>query len=120
MTATCQLTVTFPFRSLIWLTAEFKRPPTDAEILDGTAANADDWQLVDPDTVSAKVKAPDDTITNHDWLGSPADITHDSTGKFHLAVTPDQEGEWFFRFESTGNGQAANEHHFKVAATEFP
>jgi hypothetical protein len=115
-----QLCVTFPFGSLVRLSASFTRPPTQAEIDAGTALDADDWQPVDPDTVSAKLKDPADVITLHDYIGSPADIVRDDIGEYHLDVTPTVAGTWTFRFESTGDGQAANEATFKVDETAFP
>lgn len=117
---TVQLGITFPFGTLVRLTASFTREPTQEEIDDGTADDADDWQPIDPDTVSARVMAPDATVTNHDYLGSPNDIENDGVGEYHLDVTPDQAGRWYFRFESSGDGQAANEHYFDVDASVFP
>lgn len=115
-----QLCVTYAFGSLIRLTASFTRPPTQDEIDDGTAADSSDWQPVDPDTVSAKVLDPNGGATTHAFNDSPADIVNDDVGDYHLDLTPAIAGTWTFRFESTGNGAAANEHTFKVDTTAFP
>lgn len=117
---TVQLAITFPLGTLVRLSASFTREPTQEEIDDGTADDADDWQPIDPDTVSARVLAPDATVSLHDYLGSPEDIERDDVGEYHLDITPEQAGVWYFRFESTGDGSAADEHSFTVAASAFP
>jgi len=114
-----KLTITFPFGSMVRLSAIFTRAPTQAEIDDETACDAADWQPVDPETVSLKVKDPALDVEFHDYIGSPADITRDGVGLYHFDLTPDQVGKWYYRWESTGLGQAANESGFIVAATEF-
>lgn len=117
---TVQLCVTYPFGTLVRLTASFTRPPTDTEITDGTAADADDWQPVDPDTVTAKTLDPDGVVEQYDYLGSPVGgVVRTDVGEYYVALTPAIAGTWTFRFESTGNGAAANEHTFKVAQTAF-
>lgn len=128
-----QLSITFPLRSLVVLRASFTRPPTQAEIDDGTAEDSDDWQPVDPDGVAARVGKVVDgtmdpaTITTHAYLDSPGDIVRDDVGKYHLDFTPPSANvgkqdlnHWAFRFASTGTGQAENEHRFTVAGSEFP
>lgn len=116
-----QLCVTFPFGTLVRLSAVFRRPPTDAEIADGTAADADDWQKVDPGTVSAKVRDPLDNVDQYDYLGSPSgELVRDGVGEYHLDLTPELAGTWFYRFWGTGDGQSADEDKFKVATTSFP
>ena len=109
------------------LRAAFTREFTQAEIDDGTAADADDWQPVDPDQVTAKVGLTDTsgdvdplTVTLHDWLGSPNDIVRDDVGLFHLDFTPNADGKWCFRFEGIGAGQSAAEHTFIVNPSKFP
>jgi hypothetical protein len=113
-----QLRITYRIGSLVVLRASFTRPPTADEITAGTACDVDDWQPVDPDTVSAWLLAPDETQTLHDYLGSPEDIVRDDVGEYHLDVTPDQSGVWYFGFVSTGVGQAAGEFQFSVEATK--
>jgi hypothetical protein len=121
MTATVQLCVTFLAGSLVVLSASFKRPPTQQEIDDDTAEDADDWQPVDPDTVTAKLMDPAAVVTVHDYLSSPgADIVRDDVGEYHLDLTPTVAGLWTFGFYSTGVGQAAAEGTFRVAASAFP
>lgn len=115
-----QLAIAFPQGSLVVLRASFTRPPTADEITAGTAVDSDDWQPIDPDTVAAQVKDPAAAVTDHAYLDSPGDIVRDAIGEYHLDVTPSVPGKWYFRFESTGVGQAANEHTFTVAESAFP
>lgn len=114
-----QLTAKFSLGTLVMLSATFTRPPTDEEIDDGTAVDADDWQPVDPTTVTAKVKDPSGTITEHAYADSPADIIREDVGVYRLDITPDAAGTWYFRFASTGDGQAAGEHNFVIATSAF-
>lgn len=114
---TARLAVTFPQDDLVRLTVSFTRRPTDEEIAAGTAKDVDDWQPVDPTTVDAWVRPPDDAQTMHSYLDSPADIERDDVGNFHLDVVADQAGTWYFGFVSTGTGQAAAEHKFVVNET---
>lgn len=118
--ANVQLCVTFPFGSLVRISASFTRPPTQTEIDDGTAEDVDDWQPVDPDTVSAKTKDPAGNVEQYDYLGSPTgELVRDAVGEYHVDITPATAGQWYYRFESTGNGAAANEDRFKVAESAF-
>jgi hypothetical protein len=112
-----QLCVSFPFGSLVRLTAVFTREPTDEEIADGTAEDTDDWQPVDPDVVTAWVRDPDDNVTDHAYEDSPSDIERDDVGEYHLDLTPDLAGTWYYGFISTGSGAAAKEHRFVVEPT---
>ena len=49
----------------------------------------------------------------------PANITKDSTGVFHVDVTPTTEGIWDYRWVGTGTVQAAVEGAFNVPNSEF-
>lgn len=127
------LTVSFLTGTLITFTASFKRPPTQLEIDDGTASDADDWQPVDPDTVTARVGMVVDgtmdplTISEHAYLNSPGDIVRDDVGEYHVDVTAGaanvgarETNYWKYKWESFGNGQAVNEGAFRVLPSEFP
>lgn len=117
----CHLTVTYLSGSLIGLEASFTRPPTQDEIDDSTADDADDWQPVDPDTVSFLTKDPNGDVEQYDYLGSPpGDVVRDDVGEYHLNISPTIAGTWTYRVESTGNGQAANEQTFVIQASAFP
>lgn len=66
---------------------------------------------VDPDVVKLTVKNPDGDITTKTY---PVGITKSATGEYYSDVDADVAGTWYFRFWSTGNGQAANEGTFEV------
>lgn len=70
-----------------------------------------DGTLIDPTSVTAKVKAPDGTET------TPT-VTNPSTGVYRAEVTADQSGTWYYRFESTG-GVSAEERFFLVSESQF-
>jgi hypothetical protein len=70
---------------------------------------------VDPTTVAVKYKAPGAaTVTKTYAL---AEVTKDSTGHYHYDVSVTVEGHWYYRWESTGTGQAAAEDVFYVNPT---
>lgn len=68
---------------------------------------------VDPATVTVTVKAPDGDTTNYVYESGPYPV-REAQGKYYVEVTPDQAGWWRYRFQSTGSGQAAQEHGFWV------
>lgn len=102
--AKVELCVAFPKGSLVRLTASFTNAIGDP---------------IDPDVVSARVRTPGGVVTEHTFGDSPGDIATDGVGEYHLDVIATQAGEWWFRFESSGNGQAANEHKFTVSPSAF-
>jgi len=68
---------------------------------------------VDPAIVNFKFKKPDQTITTYVYL-TDSQLIKDSVGNYHVDLSIDLEGEWRYRFESTGVGQAAGEGQFPV------
>jgi hypothetical protein len=68
---------------------------------------------VDPSTVTFKVKAPAGTVTTYVYL-TDAQVVKDSVGDYHVDVSASEDGQWWYRFESTGTGQAAAENSFYV------
>lgn len=114
-----QHSITFPYGTLVRLEAAFTRRPTPEEIEDGTAKDAHDMLPIDPDTVIAKVMHPDGTTSAHAYEDSPADIVRDGVGEYRLDITADAAGQWTFRFEGSGNGQAGKEHIFHVEPSAF-
>lgn len=72
---------------------------------------------VDPDVVKLSVKSPDDVVTTYVYL-TDAEIVKDAVGEYHADIDVDQAGDWFYRWWSTGDGQAAEEKRFKVRAAE--
>jgi hypothetical protein len=93
----------FPRGSLVRLTAVF----TDALGL-----------AVDPDTVTVRTMSPELEQVSKLYL-TDDEVVRDDVGEFHYDVDASASGDWFFRWEGTGVGQAAAEGKFKVASTVF-
>jgi hypothetical protein len=75
--------------------------------------------VTDPTTVTCQVKLRyviGATATTYTY---PATITKDSTGVFHVDVTPTNEGIWDYRWVGTGTVIAAVEGAFNVPNSEF-
>ena len=73
---------------------------------------------IDPTAVLFKVKDPSGNITTYTYL-TDAELVKDSTGNYHVDVDADEVGTWYYRYYSTGTGQAAGEGTFDVLETEF-
>ncbi len=73
---------------------------------------------IDPTTVSFSYKNPAGTTTT---LNYPTDaaLVKDSTGNYHVDVSADLEGMYYWRFFSTGTGKAAFEGSFGVSNSQF-
>ena len=67
---------------------------------------------VDPTAVTARVRAPNGTVT------APA-ATKDGVGTYHVDIDADAEGAWHYRWEGTGANQAAAEGQFTVNVGVF-
>lgn len=68
--------------------------------------------LIDPTGVVFKYKnGASGTVTT---LTYPTDVAlvKDSTGNYHVDINASAEGVWYWRWESTGMGQAAGEGEF--------
>lgn len=68
--------------------------------------------LVDPDTVTCKVKNPAGTISTY----TP---TKDSVGVYSYNLTVNASGEWLYRFEGTGAATTSAETAFFVRDSAF-
>lgn len=83
----------------------------------GTFADRD-GQAVDPTTVTFKVRDPTGAITTYVY-GTDAQLVKAGVGNYYADVEATASGEWFYRFYSTGNGQAAGETRFGVSESAF-
>lgn len=97
--------------------------PTNIYQLDEDIVIVGEWltpagEYVDPDTVFCKVKSPDDEIATYEY-GVDAAVIKVQDGWYKLAVNGNQEGTWFYRWYSTGDGKAAGEREFVVARSQF-
>jgi len=79
--------------------------------------DADD-NAQDPTAVYFKFKDPGGNITTYTY-GSDAELVKDSTGNYHVDVNADEVGTWYYRFYSTGTGQAAGESEFDIQPSRF-
>lgn len=68
--------------------------------------------LTDPTVVTVRVKTPSGIVT------TPA-ATQASAGIYHVDVTLDESGTWWYRFEGTGAVVAAEENAFNVRDSHF-
>lgn len=68
---------------------------------------------IDPDVVSVAIRTPSDVVSVYVY-GTDPEVVRDGLGKYYLNVNADEEGTWYYRFWSTGNGQAADEGSFTV------
>lgn len=85
---------------------------------EGTFEN-EDGDFIDPTgTVLFKFKNPAGAITTYVYL-TDVQLIRDSTGHFHVDVNIDTHGMWWYRFQSTGDGKAADETSFSVLRSEF-
>jgi hypothetical protein len=73
----------------------------------------------DPTTITCLVKLRYVIGAQTTTYTHPATITKDSTGIYHVDITPDAEGIWDYRWVATGTVQAAAESAFNVPNSEF-
>src|SRR5690348_8314071 len=77
-----------------------------------------DGTAVQPTTVKFKYKKPDGSITTLTY-GVDAEIEYVSATKEYYAVlSANVAGDWIYRWESTGNYQAAAERKFTVLESQ--
>lgn len=68
-----------------------------------------------PTAVSVKVVNPSGTSTTYVY-GTDAALVNDSTGIYHIDISPTTEGRWWYQFAATGTGQTAEKNYFEVEA----
>ena len=66
---------------------------------------------VDPTAVYVKVKDPSGNVTTYQY-GEDPEVVKSDTGIYYVDVNVDEAGDWWYRFYSTGTGQAAGEETF--------
>jgi hypothetical protein len=74
---------------------------------------------VDPDTVTFLYTPPSGTTVEFAFSDSPSEVVKDSVGNYHVDLVPDESGQYFYRWESTGSGQAAENGEFMVEPSNF-
>jgi hypothetical protein len=72
-----------------------------------------DGNYQDPTAVFFTVTDPDGNDTDYQY-GVDPEVTRSSTGVYYVEVSGSATGEWWYRFYSTGTGQAADKVSFYV------
>lgn len=91
----------------------------DAPILTGEFRARGTEVLTNPTTVVVKVMPPSGAQVTYTMVSTPA-VTPVSTGVFTLQLpVVTQAGDWFYRFEGTGDLVDADEQRFTVLASAF-
>lgn len=73
---------------------------------------------IDPTHVYFEFKTPASVTTVYTY-GTDAELVKSSTGHYYVDVDGDEEGRWYYRWYSTGTGQAASESSFTIGETAF-
>lgn len=68
---------------------------------------------VDPTAVLCAYRDPSGNVATLTY-GTDAALVRDSAGNYHVDISIDEAGSWFYRFYSTGTGQASEEQSFLV------
>lgn len=72
----------------------------------------------DPTIVRVKYINPSGTQMTKIY-GTDVEVVKDSTGNFHIDISPTIAGVWRYRWEGTGTAQAAGEAAFEVRPSVF-
>jgi hypothetical protein len=70
------------------------------------------WTPTDPTVITCEVRKPSGVID--EYVVTAGEIVRDGTGVYHLDLTPDEEGDWWYAFVGTGAAQARQEGGFLV------
>ena len=84
----------------------------------GTFTDADDV-AINHANVFFKVRDPYRNVAVDYEYGFDAELVRSATGIYYADVSGTTVGRWFYRFYSTGTGQAAGENDFDVVKSEF-
>jgi hypothetical protein len=91
--------------ALVKVAAVFRNPATNG--------------LLDPTGVQFKFKHPVLGIVTTYVYGTDAQLVRDSQGMYHVTISADAAGHWYWKFTSTGTGQAAQKGYFTVESDDF-
>jgi len=70
----------------------------------------------DPSSVTLRIKQPDNSVVTYNFPGT---LTKDSTGQYHYDFAITESGDIYYRFEGTGDVQAAGENLFHVRVSNI-
>lgn len=68
---------------------------------------------IDPTAVYLKYVTPAGVTTTLTY-GVDVALVRDSAGNYHADISATDDGDWHYRWYSTGSGQASEEHWFRV------
>lgn len=74
--------------------------------------------LTDPSTLVLKYKTPAGVITTKTF-GTDAEVVKDSVGVYHFDLTLSAQGDWWYRWQSTGTAAGVKERRVYVRPSEF-
>jgi hypothetical protein len=77
-----------------------------------------DGDALDPTVVIFKFKDPSDNETTYTY-GVDAELVKSTIGNYYVDVDADEAGDFWYRFHSTGTGQAAGEERFRIRTSQF-
>lgn len=86
--------------------------------LSGTFLDASSGEVTDPQNVFLQYKNPVGVIVTLTY-GVDAALIRNSTGFYYADISLTSSGSWWYRFYSTGEGQAAGEDKFFVRDSQF-
>ena len=69
---------------------------------------------IDPTAVYISIRNPSGTVTTYQY-GVEADVKRSGAGVYYYDIDVSSGGKWYYRWWSTGTGQAAEEGDFLVA-----
>lgn len=119
-----QVTVTYPFGSTVRFTARFTDPSRHVDPIDALTADSEGTfgttgdTLVDPSTITAKLKKPDASVTTK-VFDTDVEVVRDAVGIYHIDVACAAAGDYVIGWIGTGVLPAQRELAFKVGATAF-
>lgn len=76
-------------------------------------------EYMDPDVVRFKVRRIGGAVTTHTYGEDDSSIVREAEGRYYIDVDAAEAGTWYYRFESAGEGQAAEELPFVVKESQF-
>lgn len=77
-----------------------------------SAAFTDENEVAtDPTTVTVRYRKPDESTVVKVHV-TDAEVVKDSTGNYHIDISVDAAGKWFYRWEGTGTLEAAGDASF--------
>lgn len=81
--------------------------------VEATFTDAATDAAIDPTAVKLSYRTPGGTTTTLVY-GTDAALVKDGVGEYHVDIDANAAGTWYYRWWSTGTGQAAKEEQFVI------